>query len=221
MRFLVQNKYDANTSASDCAGWERWKNLQQTQVTATIGAGHKLMLPYLPCEEHTPRVSISKYSDHVPSYPPAAVPAVKAILWHSLRQNVACRDYCSMLLCQLRILDPTHQGFVPVTSSAYAHCCITEVLLAPNISPSTLDWRFWWIRKVFQFFTDIRTKAQLNSAKLIWNCIWFCGEELMVSYSPKILLLTSLCCICVILSSILKLSYFNSRLETTAANFLS
>ena len=167
---LVQKKYDTDTAASDCAGWERSKNLQQMQGTATSRARHKQILPYPLCEEHTRASSDSN--------PPAQPPA-----------EHDCWDCCSLLLWQLLVLDLIHQGFVPVTSSTYSHWCITEVLLAPNVSPSTVDRCFWWIRKVFQFFTDIRIEAQLNSAKCIWNYIWFCGEELMVGYSPQILLL--------------------------------
>lgn len=100
-----------------------------------------------------------------------------------------CWDYCSLPLWQLLVLDPIHQSFVPVTSSAHAHCCITEVLLTPNVSPSIADQCFRWIRKVFQSFTDVRIEVQLNSAKRIMKLYLVFREELMVGYSPQILLL--------------------------------
>lgn len=58
MRFLVQKKYNADTAASDRAGWERSKNLPQTQGTATSRARHKQILPYPPCEEHAHTVTV-------------------------------------------------------------------------------------------------------------------------------------------------------------------
>lgn len=100
-----------------------------------------------------------------------------------------CRHYCSLLLWQLPILDLIHQGFVPMTTSTHSHCCITEVLLAVKVSPSAADQCFWWIRKVFPFFTDVKIQAQLNCAKHIWNCIWFWEGELTVGCSLQIFLL--------------------------------
>lgn len=83
MQFLVQKKYNTDTAASDCAGWESSKNLQQTQGTATSRAQATIPVPALQGTR-----ARSKRSDHVPSYLLAAMTAVTAILQHSLQQNV-------------------------------------------------------------------------------------------------------------------------------------
>lgn len=146
-----------------------------TQGTATSKAGHK-PLPCLLCEECTHALSGQTLFPLSSSHPvssdrlwllglllPATLPAVH--------------------------VRPDTPSFAAMTSSTHSHYCITEVLQASKVSPSTVHWSFWWIGKAFQFFSDIKIEWQLNPAKQIWNSTWFCRAELMSGYSSQILLL--------------------------------